>query len=244
MANHFYHYTTGETLESIFGEPGSKDLSYSDNGLMPVRRFVGLELFYAMRDTGYTLPEEVQDGVSYGFLTQLPEQWLIKEPYNTRSHFDDVIGSIYGSDDIALLKINVGKDDEVYVVDHGVFSDGVEKYRADPENELKHFYGAWQSYWESRVRLSDYDPQKHPMRRPEVVCFSRIPTSRVQVLQIIERNKLKYEAAVAAGDDVVPLPVQKQTPDDALGFLEDAAVIEEPQDASSTATILSFPKPS
>lgn len=213
MANYFYHYTTENALASIFGEEGSSDLHFEKNGFLPIRRCFHLDLLSKMKEDGYDLPERLSDSVSYGFLEPLPDAWLVKEDYNQRSHFDEMIGSITGGDDLALLKVEVKKDEEAYVVDHGVFSDGMEKFLDDPDNEMTYFYNAWQAYWNSRIPLSEYDPQKHPMRRPEVICFSRIPANRVLVIQLINRYQLKHDAAIAAGEEVVPLPQKAKAPD-------------------------------
>lgn len=197
---HFYHYSPADKLQYVRdgGYYGGTD--GGSNGLLPLKRFVNLGVA-----SGTGLPPKANDGAVFGLLKRVPKGWATHEWGEQDLPIFETVLQDMRSEKLALLKVTVDPAvDDIHIAEHGVHlaPDYKGAYFADDAGTVK----AKHAYFNSLVGWDDYHARGMDYVLPEVVCFTRIPPERVEVLSIRPRHSVINDFRKVGGYTPVSRP--------------------------------------
>lgn len=185
----FYHYTGRQQLRDIFAQD-TNHTSYGENGLIPMKRFIPIG-----QASSKQLPEKAFSGSVFGLLSPLPLGWLThswKSP--KQCVFEDVIESIVRDGQLTLLKVHTLPDDDIHVADWGVHLHP--EFNGTAASPIEIVHQTKKNYWDSLVPITNHAGYAHHVI-PEVICFSRIPPERIEIVGHISIEEIKERIAQA-----------------------------------------------
>lgn len=194
MSAVFYHYTPFNKLQNVvFGGGYSDRDGVPIKGLMPLKRFITLGVA-----SGARLPEKAREGAVFGLLDPVDFGWA-KHDWggNGAPVFEGVLND-FGDDTLALLEVSVEpSEDDIYIADYGVHLD--DEYKgsdfADDPGTVK----AKRAYFNSLTHWDEYHSKGVEHVLPEVICFSRIPLSRIRIVRVEEKFDVANKFRAAGG---------------------------------------------
>lgn len=178
MQDIFYHYTSLEKAEAIFGYRRSE---WGREGLIPSRRVVPLS-------ANVTLPRKAHDGAVFGLINRVDKGWATHEYHKGRPIFETVLNDISGTERV-LLEVTVDDTDDIYIAEHGYhLADDYDGCRDSDPDVLQRVK---ESYWNSLCPFFDYFAQGRAYTLPEVICFSEIPKERIKPIEKYDSTDLR-----------------------------------------------------
>lgn len=191
----FYHYTSARKWAQM------QDIEdWGESGLLPLRRFVDLAATYH-----YKLPEKAGDGAIFGLPEPLPRPWLDNRDRTGHSLLETIIRNMSDSDDLVLLFAKAAKDDDLHVAD---WSPHLHPEYNSPHANEKIARKVKHAYFNSLTPFFNYAGQH---KVPAIICFSKIPLNRLQVIEKLPRWKLINRIRAGADLPLVMPPHQPRT---------------------------------
>ena len=179
MQDHFYHYTSYQSLLDIFNANGNYEQA---PGLKAGKRFIKY-------GNSKELPDKAHSGVIWGMLETRPLSFTELFWHEDQSFFEDCLEKSKGHlQPTILLKANLLPQDDVCVADWGVHLR--EEFKGTSMDDRKIVHEVKAAYWDSLVPLRDYGVDKQH-KIPEVICFNDIPEDRLEINTVIPGSEME-----------------------------------------------------